>query len=58
MGETSPERKVGSGRPKLVTEESKVLILDAVENDRSLSVRAIAQDEDLNPQGLCRRTIG
>jgi hypothetical protein len=46
MGETSPERKVGNGHPKLLTEESKVLILEAVENDRPLSVRAIAQDEN------------
>jgi hypothetical protein len=53
MGEPSQERKVGSGRPKLVTHKSRVFILNVVENDGSLSVRAIAKLEDLNPQGFC-----
>jgi hypothetical protein len=52
MDSKSIERKEGSGRPHAIDENTAKKIIDAAENDRTLSARKIAKDDNLNPNGL------
>lgn len=58
------ERKVQdrprSGRPKKLSEEQELAIIEVVENDRLLNATRVSQDQNLNPPGpshVSARTI-
>lgn len=45
------------GRKEKLSEKTKERILEAIEDDHTLTVEEIAEDEDLNPEGACANTI-
>ncbi|KAL4465563.1 hypothetical protein ABPG72_014012 [Tetrahymena utriculariae] len=57
LGQKPLERKKGSGRPRSLNEVNGRKILNQINKNRSLSLRSIQKDQNLNKNGYCLTTL-